>query len=442
MNQTSGDGGGFYTTGLNNTAICVPVVTNSRITGNSAAYGGGIYIYQYSNPRFTNLIVQGNSAGSSGGGVLIQTYTVPVFENVTIAGNSAGNGGGIDNRGQYLTMTNATISGNRASSYGGGIQNLRGGAVLTNVLMENNYAGSGAGAVYAVIDNSYSAYRSTLVITNGIIRGNKANNGGGIYTQYDFPGTGNANLITHLALTNVLIADNIAGTNGGGIYATNTLAAGTSIPGKGIQIVMNNVTIANNTANAASNANYGGGGIYIPTANAGDANKVTVTANNSVIWGNTAPNNSGRANIFNPTTTRLTITSSAVEDGSYTGTSISVTTPFTTGYYPNTGLVNAGSNSSYPANADILLGNTSGNNGALQGEDVRYGIFKPLIEGAVFTSGRINKDASAAQGDLRYKVTGHGENVNTVTVEPEAKTASTNQRIKSTTIDVGAYEKQ
>jgi CSLREA domain-containing protein len=116
--------------------------------------------------------------------------------------NGAGDpGAGIWNAGT-LTLTNTTVSGNRAEHFGGGIYN--------------------AGA---------------LTLTNSTVSGNSAGNGGGIY-----------NAVGALTLTNSTVSGNSALGDGGGIWNTGTVTA-------------NNVTIARNVADANADGAGNGGGV-------------------------------------------------------------------------------------------------------------------------------------------------------------------------------------
>jgi hypothetical protein len=334
-------------------------------------------------------------------------------------------------------MTNVTVSDNRAS-YGGGFFATQCGMVLTNVRIEANTATSQGGGIYHVLGSAAIAARSVLVMTNGIIRGNTAvSYGGGIYNTYGFTGSGTAYLSLRMALTNVLIADN-EGRNGGGIY--NNSSPGSGNPGKGISILLNNVTITNNTATAPFYSDYtnGGGGIYIPLENDSTTNKVTVIANNSIIWDNKAPNNStpaadSRANIYNPTEDRLILNNCLAPNPTTYGkyddknTTEITSSPFTSGYYTNS----TGLSSLYPTDMGTLIGNNpvGTNNGALEIDtsdnvsiqNTRYSVFTDMINREVFNSGAINRDAPPAAG------TG---------------TASAGAIRKNGAIDVGAYEKQ
>jgi hypothetical protein len=438
QNQTSGNGGGLSNSAVRATAtqntICEPEIKgNSEITRNVAANGAGVYNYNYSAPTFTNVEIRENIA-HLGGGLMSYYYTRPVITNVTISGNSAANGGGVDNRSHYLTMTNVTISGNSGSGYGGGLYNYRGGAVLTNVLIENNTGGSGGG-IYHRLDST--SHRTVLVITNGIIRDNKSlASGGGIRNDYGFTGSGNNNMDLRLALTNVLITNNTANGNGGGMYCSNSVASATL--GKGINVLMNNVTITKNTATTTAAAGQGGG-IYLTTNN-----KVTVTVNNSIVWGNTS-DISGSSNIYKNANSSLTLDYSLAQDGyTYTvGSTNKNPANFSGTYGPFAGatdytlpngstLINAGSNALYPANADDLIG------GALTGTGTRETDFKTLIEG-----GTVNGEP--IKGAVFFDNDNDGEDDGPATKDATAAVGNAapagNSRFNNGTIDVGAFEK-
>jgi hypothetical protein len=449
MNQTSGSGGGIVNRAPS-TATCAPEIKdNSVIRRNIANNGAGVYNFGYSAPTFTDMEIRGNIATNYGGGVMNNSYdTRSAFTNVSIIENSASGGAGILTRSYYLTMTNVTISGNKASDYGGGLANFRGGVVLTNVLIKDNTAKNEGGGIFNEMIIAGVNIRSVIVITNGVIRNNTAGSAGAIYNNY-----GNADnnfgsyQMLRVALTNVLIADNTVSGNGGGIH--NSIVAS---PGKGIDILLNNVTITGNTANIRNNNAYGGGGIYTPAeTTSGATNPIQVIANNSVIWGNNAPNNADRANIYNPTRSRLTLNYSLApvtnttyeryENPGSTTTAIS-SSPFMTvsgiPWYPINSYTNTGSNALYPANADALIGETLDPAPSSSADDqaamtARKTLFKALIEGgtvngetitgAVFGGSPrpIDRDAAAAVGNAA---------------------PAGNARIQGTAIDVGAYENQ
>jgi predicted outer membrane repeat protein len=106
--------------GINNLVLDATLtLTDVVITDNSATSGGGIF----SNGPLTMMdcTVSGNTATMFGGG--IYNADVLVAEGVTLNGNTADRGGGVRNvpDGIGLTLTNASFSGNTATTAGGGL---------------------------------------------------------------------------------------------------------------------------------------------------------------------------------------------------------------------------------------------------------------------------------------------------------------------------------
>jgi hypothetical protein len=434
-NQTSGNGGGIANTVLRPTAaakknaVCAPDINgNTLITRNVANNGGGVHNYGYAAPTLTNMKVTNNVVSTNGGGVYALEQTRPVLTRVEITGNiAASNGGGVATASYYLTMTNVIISGNTTPGRGGGIYNPSGGTILTNARIENNTAGTGGGIYNHV---SSSGIINILVMTNGVI---KDNTGGGIHNEYSFTGSSTADTILHVALTNVLIAGNRQA-NGAGIFSNNAVP---TAAGKGISVLMTNVTITGNTATTGY-----GGGIFI------DDDKVAVKANNSIIWGNkaTVAANSAYSNLYNPTAARLAIsdTNTLVEGNVYyTGTSISgITNPFvdTPTYFPAAGLRNIGSTSLYPGNADALLYQVgvTPDTLVLPSTSARYKNFKTLIEGGTLDEDNSNLKEEDVKGAV---FNGSGSPyTKDAPLAAGSDTASHGPRNHTTNIDVGAYE--
>jgi CSLREA domain-containing protein len=119
------------------------------------------------NVTITGVTISGGSSGY--GGAIHNGGTLTVTDS-TITGNKATYwGGGIKNAGT-LTLTNVTISGNTSKQHGGGLYNYSNTATLTNVTITANTAdsdanGSGDGGGIA----RYSGY---VYIKNTIIAGN------------------------------------------------------------------------------------------------------------------------------------------------------------------------------------------------------------------------------------------------------------------------------
>jgi hypothetical protein len=471
-NTTSGQGGGLFIC-ITNNGTCAPYVTASKIVLNSGASGGGVSIAGGSAPFFDGVNISGNSAANSGGGVYTAIFeSRPMFNNVTIAGNNTSvSGGGIFNNSGYLYMTNATISGNMADLNGGGIYNAtNGGAVLTNIRIEKNKAGNG-GAVYNYVNLSQN--RTVMIITNGVIRENHSIVRNVVENIYDFSGRGtiNANTVLHLALTNVLIAEN----RGGGISSQNAIS-GTNEGGKGISILLNSVTIAGNRVNSGSG---GGLALTVPINDGTSGNKEQVVANNVIIWGNSDSNTGSvdHDNIYASSTLpyRLRLNNSLVEDqGANLGAMSQAFNPknaaaFTGAYGPFAGggsyavvvngtnagsdaaarLINGGDNALYPDEENDFLDDGS-MGGAFDGAASRKDNFINLIFQALFDDSltgfkSIDRDAYNGLGDLAHTTTvGTAGDVNSVTVTRNTTPTSPSAglRVKGGSIDVGAYEKE
>ena len=155
--NSAGGGGGILNFGT-------LTVSNSTVSGNSAVDGGAILNYSYfSSPgtlTVSNSTLSGNTASYDGGGIynsgtLVYHSGTLTVNNSTLSGNSAsatvsyGGGGGIYNLKGTLTVNNSTLSGNSATSgQSGGIFNDDYGSLeptLTNVTLTANRASSGGG---------------------------------------------------------------------------------------------------------------------------------------------------------------------------------------------------------------------------------------------------------------------------------------------------------
>ena len=177
-------------------------------------------------------------------------------------GATTGPGGGISGFAASLTLTHSTLSGN-AASLGGGI---------------------------------YARY---VTLTNCTLSGNSANNGGGIWIR-----GGN--------VTGSTLSGNSASGTGGGIYTVGALT-------------LTNSTVSGNSAQSTGLGAVGGGGIlvqfpgsltltsvtisanYAITYGAGifGNGPVVITANNSIVAGNTNPGTNTGQNVYPGITTGL-----------------------------------------------------------------------------------------------------------------------------------------
>jgi hypothetical protein len=146
--------------------IAGPGATVITVSGNHASR---VFDIAASTVALSGLTVaDGSAIGTLGGGILnAGTLTVT---NSILSGNSAAAGGGIFNNGM-LTITGATVSGNAAGVLGGGIDNNGGRTVfLTQSTLSGNSASAGGG-----IFNSGS-----LTVSSCSLGDNSAGQGGGI----------------------------------------------------------------------------------------------------------------------------------------------------------------------------------------------------------------------------------------------------------------------
>jgi predicted outer membrane repeat protein len=181
---TAGYGGVSNTGGgMNNGYNSSPTLTNVTFSGNSAGFGGGMYILSNS-PVLTNVTFSNNSAATYGGGMEIDGG-VPALTNVTFSGNTAGSYGGGMLIASQTTLTNVTFSGNSAQ-YGGGVFNYNNTwlFIRNTIFWGNTATKDGAQIIiaqgYTSISNSViqGGFAGTNIITDDPLLGTLGNYGG------------------------------------------------------------------------------------------------------------------------------------------------------------------------------------------------------------------------------------------------------------------------
>ncbi len=196
-------GGGIYV-GVGN-----PIISNNDIAGNRAVppqgtqgnvtvgYAGGIWVGSGSAARISQNTIRGNIAGNTsfsfsiagGGGVAVFTPVgagaAPVIERNLIRDNTADNlGGGISVTGGpgkegYAIITNNVIVGNAATN-GGGIYSYFARTRAINNTVVGNFAFYGAGMYSGVTDPNHVVWIANNLVTSNVLR--LFGVGGGIYT--------------------------------------------------------------------------------------------------------------------------------------------------------------------------------------------------------------------------------------------------------------------
>ncbi len=208
-------------TGGGGLSVVAAIVRLSDIVvkGNSAAYGGGIYISQSGKIKSTldNVTVVGNTAEQNGGGIYIDIGPV-TLNRVSVLENEAGkgNGGGIYNAPSgVLTVTESTIASNNAYLYGGGLYNKSGTVSMQRSAVHSNTATAGGGMM-----NLGNNAKMTLI--NVTIGDNHAGQAGGV-------GNGELSESSTLNIMNATIASNGAQAGGGLYYRSGTINISNSI---------------------------------------------------------------------------------------------------------------------------------------------------------------------------------------------------------------------
>jgi hypothetical protein len=266
-NTASTDGGGVF-----NSGGAVMVSNGSSLSGNSAVNGGGILTLT-GKVTVSNSTLGGNTAARMGGGIYDASGGTVTINGGTLENNSAQLGGGIWIRG-IVTVSDSTLSRNRASVNGGGISN-DGAVTIRGSTLSHNTATQNGGGVF----NSFGA---VTVSKGSTVSGNAAARGGGIYTYFG-----------PVTVSNSTLSSNSASERGGGVFNRGTL-------------MLNTATLSGNSAND-------GGGVY------NSRHSSTMTVNDSALSANTAARDGG--GIYNSAGTVLVINSSII-GGSTTGTGI------------------------------------------------------------------------------------------------------------------------
>mgnify|MGYP001942606215 CR=1 FL=1 len=128
----------------------------------------------------TNGDVTGSSG--SGGAVEVQLGATLTMTDSTISGNRAHYGGGLANSGT-LILNNCTVSGNQTDFQdGGGIHNFQGTVTLNNVTVTGNHAGDKGGGIINY-QGSMSLYHVTLAGNTAAVSGGGLRNDGTLHSD-------------------------------------------------------------------------------------------------------------------------------------------------------------------------------------------------------------------------------------------------------------------
>ncbi|MBS1792277.1 MAG: VCBS repeat-containing protein [Acidobacteria bacterium] len=355
-NSSASSGGAIGTVGSS-----VVTVRNSTLNLNSANGSGGAILFDTGTLTITDSFITGNSAATQGGGTGgiatgVGGPTVSISGS-SIAGNTGGVGGLslsgtttlagvqiVNNQGNALTgglsvsgtatLTDSIVTGNSApaaNSLGGGIGNF-GRLTLTGTTVGGNSAAFGGGI--------YTA--GGLTIAGSVIEGNSSGgDGGGIYNNAGGT-TGQP-----VAVRSSIVRNNASGAFGGGFYNRDTLT-------------LDDSTVTGNTA-----VTNGGGAFNVFLNNVGSAlfnvNRATFYGNSANAAGGALANQAGTVKFTNSTLSGNTARGVGGAVSSNSGGTValsSTTVAFNTSTLGTGGGIN-NSGSSISADNTIFASNTA-----------------------------------------------------------------------------------
>jgi len=138
--------------------------------------GGAGMLVASGSPTLIDCTFTGNETGNSGGGLLIYDDSNPMLINCKLIRNNAESGGGVfSSRSSSPTLINCTFSDNYAKRKGGGMYTANGNPKLTNCVFRSNLADgldTQGGGMYNI--------NCSLELTNSMFSENSAEIGGAI----------------------------------------------------------------------------------------------------------------------------------------------------------------------------------------------------------------------------------------------------------------------
>lgn len=228
------------------------------VTGGYSTKGGGILIQKNAVCNLEGGTICDNYASNQGGGVYIQNGGRLNMKGATVSQNHASVAGGIFNCETGVLEVkegNNVIKENTSVNHGGGIVNYGGMWLQDDWEITGNTAGTDGGGIY-----EHAKDWRTSCVQNGVISGNKANYGGGVYVDGSI-----------FQMSSVKVDNNTATATGGGILVTN-----------GAKGTFSSCSVTNNEAK-----NNQGGGVATYNGTSYFADKTVTEFTNCHVDGNT-----------------------------------------------------------------------------------------------------------------------------------------------------------
>ncbi len=268
-------GGGAYV------VAAAATFRDNHIFGNTAACGGGLFLYE-SDVTLTGNTVSDNVASGTddeidkrGGGGLCSVNSDVRLTGNTISANAAPKGGGVYLTGGVAVLDGNTVQDNAAGSGGGVYLGHSEARLRGNIIVANTARGAGGGiylnSAAALVRNVVSANTAIeggglyvtgngAVLNGNIVASNAADDGGGIHLSY-----------SDATLANNVVADNRAARAGSGLYITQASPR------------LLHTTIARNGSTGLATG-AGGSGVYVTTTGSWGS-PGTVVLTNTILVG-------------------------------------------------------------------------------------------------------------------------------------------------------------
>ncbi len=225
------DGGGIANSGDGAVTI-----SNSTIAKNFATTTGGGFSDKNNQGSLvvTNSLFLDNAAFGDGGGIFVGSPDTTITNSQIEDNISGANGGGIFAGGVKLTVESSTINNNIAFGNGGGIEletsgtGATNGSTVTNSTITGNRAGSIFGFASGGGIDTTAAFTGSLLLQNDTINGNDASNGGGVASDGAAGST--------IDVENTIIAGNFVNLRNFGVNGADAVGAFTDEGGNLIGI--------------------------------------------------------------------------------------------------------------------------------------------------------------------------------------------------------------
>jgi predicted outer membrane repeat protein len=170
--------------GVSDTGNALNLIGSRILNNHATSFGGGVYAENSGTVTVQSSTISGNVGRYDGGGLMMNSGSNLTVTGSTISNNSlepdyGGTGGGISQFGAQLTLSNTTLSGNRAEGSGGAIAVQYGTASISRATITGNSAAFGGGGIFAG-DVNYSGGNGVTIANSTIDHNTVSSEGGGI----------------------------------------------------------------------------------------------------------------------------------------------------------------------------------------------------------------------------------------------------------------------